>query len=139
MSIICEEIAHQAGFIVSVGNWITPDGSLIIGKDYESHHWSTIKEYLKIEPKTDNHLRWMNEKVAEGYIRLVFRAYVFFQICCEKKEEIWEDNPNIKTMRVIMRKIPEHEIHIFSKNFYIIGISQNILDKNNDKLQIHVK
>jgi hypothetical protein len=134
--LFCEEIAHRAGFIVSVGNWIAPDGSLITGDNYETHHWETIQKYFGYTPKTDNHLTWMNEKVAEGYLRLVFRNDVLFQVGCKKKEEIWDETPNMKAMREVLKKIPEIEIHIFSRTFYMIGSAQNILNKALDKLQI---
>lgn len=134
--LFCEEIAHQAGFIVSVGNWITPDGALIIGKNYDTHHLETIKEHLGYEPETDNHLTWMNQQIAAGYIRLVFRNDVLFQVKCKKKEEIWEESANIIMMRAILQKIPDIEIHIFSRTFYIIGLARDILAKEWHKLQI---
>ena len=134
--LFCEEIAHRAGFIVSVGNWIAPDGTLITGEDYETHHWETIKKYLGFEPETDNHLTWMNRKVDEGYIRLVFRHDVLFQIGSKKKEEIWSEQSNLTMMRSILEKIRDVEIHIFSRTFYVIGLSRNILNKAMDKLQI---
>lgn len=134
--LICEEIAHLAGFIVSVGNWIAPDGSLIASEDYESHHWETIKKHLGYEPETENHLRFMNEKVEEGYVRLVFRSDVLFQVNCKDKEEIWGDAPNMVCMRGILAKIPNVEIHIFTRAFYVIGNSQDILNKSLSKLQI---
>jgi len=134
--LFCEEIAHRAGFAVSVGNWISPDGILITGEDYESHHWETIKKYIGYEPKTDNHLGWMNEQVRNGYIRLVFRNDVLFQVGCSTKEEIWGDESNMTMMRTVLEKIPDIEIHIFSRTFYVIGMSQDILNKNMDTLQI---
>ena len=134
--LFCEEIAHRAGFIVSVGNWITPDGILILGNSYETHHWETIKKFLNVEPVIENYLTWMNEKVYEGFIRLVFRNDVLFQVGCEKKEDIWSDEPNLTMMREILKRLPEIEIHIFSRTFYVIGLSKNILDKSLDKLQI---
>ncbi len=134
--LFCEEIAHRSGFIVSVGNWIAPDGTLILGENYETHHWETIQKFLGFEPETDNNLRWMNEKVGEGYIRLVFRSDVLFQIGCKKKEEIWSDEPNLKMMRDILAKLPEIEIHIFSKTFYVIGLSKHILSRSLDRVQI---
>ncbi len=133
--LFCEEIAHRAGFAVSVGNWITPEGALITGKSYETHHWETIKEHLGHIPDTDNHLRWMNEAVGRGYIRLVFRSDVLFQVECEK-EEIWGDGVSLKMMRLILGKIPEIEVHIFSRKFYIIGTGEDILEQNISKLQI---
>lgn len=134
--LFCEEIAHRAGFTVSVGNWIAPDGALITGKNYETHHWETIKEHLGYESETTNHLTWMNQQVLEGYIRLVFRNDVLFQVGCKKKEEIWAESPNIITMRDILQKISDIEIHIFSRTFYIIGLSCNILAKKWKELQI---
>lgn len=134
--LFCEEIAHRSGFTVPVGNWITPDGALITGRNCETHHWETIKEYIGYEPKTDNHLSWMNQKVAEGYIRLVFRNDVLFQVACNKKEEIWSEQPNITTMRDILQKIPDIEIHIFSRTLYIIGLSCDILAMEWSKLQV---
>jgi hypothetical protein len=137
--LFCEEIAHKAGFIVSVGNWISPDGILITGEDYESHHWETIKKFLGYEPETDNHLSWMNEQVGLGYIRLVFRNDVLFQVGCSCKEEIWSDAPNMTMMRTVLERVPNIEIHIFSRTFYVIGKSQDILNKNLDALQIQEK
>lgn len=134
--LFCEEIAHRSGFTVSVGNWITPDGGLIAGKNYETHHWETIKEHTGYEPETENHLTWMNQQVTDGYIRLVFRNDVLFQVGCKKKEDIWAETPNVTAMRKILQKIPEIEIHIFSRTFYIIGISQDILSKKWNELQI---
>lgn len=134
--LFCEEIAHRAGFIVSVGNWITPEGSLITGETYETHHWETIQKHLGNTPKTDNRLAWMNDRVADGYLRLVFRNDVLFQVGCKKKEEIWDETPNMKIMREVLSKIQDIEIHIFSRTFYIIGSSQDILNRALDKLQI---
>lgn len=134
--LFCEEIAHRAGFIVSVGNWISPNGMLITGKDYESHHWETIQKYLGYETETDNHLTWMNEQVLAGFIRLVFRNDVLFQVGCKTKESIWSDVARFCTMRRILESILDIEIHIFSKDFYVIGISQDILNKSMGNLQI---
>ncbi len=134
--LFCEEIAHRAGFTVSVGNWITPDGALIVGKSYDTHHWETIKKHLGFEPETENHLSWMNDQVTAGYIRLVFRNDVLFQVGCKKKEEIWKESPNNTMLRDILKKIPDIEIHIFSRTFYIIGLACDILVKDWSKLQI---
>ena len=122
--------------MVSVGNWITPDGFLITGKSYNTHHWETIKEHLKYKPETDNHLAWMNQQVMAGYIRLVFRNDVLFQVGCKKKEEIWEEKANVTTMREILNKIQDIEIHIFSQTFYIIGMACDTLARKWDKLQV---
>lgn len=134
--LFCEEVAHRAGFIVSVGNWISPDGILITGENYDSHHWETIKKYLKYEPEVDNHLAWMNQQIFNGFIRLVFRNDVLFQVGCETKEEIWNTSPNFVMMRKVLEKIPDIEVHIFSKGFYVIGTSRHILDKDMNNLQI---
>lgn len=134
--LFCEEIAHRTGFTVSVGNWVTPEGTLIASQSYETHHWETIKEYLGYEPETNNHLTWMNQQITNGYIRLVFRNDVLFQVGCKKKEEIWTKSPNMITMRDILAKIPKIEIHIFSRTFYIIGLSCNILTKKWNELQV---
>jgi len=133
--IVCEEIARRAGFGVSVGNWIAPNGSLILGWDYESHHWETLKKHLNIE-EIDNHLQCMNEKVKEGYIRLVFRADVCFHVGAQKKEEIWSDAPNYQRMLSLLRRISEVNIHIFSRTLYIIGQASSIIEKNLGRLQI---
>ncbi len=137
--LICELTAHRAGFIVSVGNWIAPDGTLITGTDCESHHWETIKAYFGFEPKVDNHLTWMNQKVEEGFLRLVFRSDVLFQIGSGSKEIIWDEQPNHKMMRQILGRMPDIEVHIFSKNFYVIGMAQDIVDRNISGLQIEEK
>jgi hypothetical protein len=134
--LFCEEIAHRAGFTVSVGNWITPTGSLITGKNYETHHWETIKEHIGYDPEPDNHLAWMNDQISNGYIRLVFRNDVLLQVSGDKKEDIWSETSNVIMMRDILKKIPEIEIHIFSRTFYVIGLSSDIVGKKLDKLQI---
>lgn len=134
--LVCEEIAHRAGFVVSIGNWIAPDGTLIVGEDYENHHWETLIRHLGYEPQTDNNLRFMNEKIQEGFIRLVFRSDVFFQVGCEEKEDIWNESSNTQVMMEILAKISDIEIHIFSKYFYIIGMAQDILNQSWDDLQI---
>lgn len=136
---IGERIAHEAGFTVSVGNWIIPDGSLIVGKNYESHHWETIQEYYQNKLNPENQLNWMNNMVGKGFIRLVFRDEVFFQVGCFRKEDIWEDYPNYQRMIDILRKIPKVEVHIFSKTFYLIGLAENFVNKKLDELQIQEK
>ncbi len=132
----CEQIARRAGFLVSVGNWISPDGTLIFGKNYKSHHWETIQEYLGETPETDNYLAWMNDKVLEGFIRLVFRHNVFFQVDIKEYEDLWGDAPNIVRLREILEKLAEIEIHIFGKTFYLIALAQDILGRNMHIMQI---
>ncbi len=74
-----EETAYLAGFSSSVGNWIAPNGDLIIGKG-DTDHYKTLADYLG-EPDTDNPLKWMNQRVEkDGFIRLVFRNEVWFQL-----------------------------------------------------------
>ncbi len=135
--VICEEIAHRAGFIVSVGNWIAPDGTLIVGKDHEKHHYDTLLEHC--ECNEDNRIRWMNDKVQEGYIRLVFRADVFFQVGCETLDDLWGNEPNIEKMISILKNLTGIDIHIFSKTFYVIGLAEYIVNKQTDKLEIRQK
>jgi len=139
--IICEKVAHKAGFIVSVGNWIAPDGSLIVGKNYEEHHWETIVRHLGSEPDAENNLQWMNEKVDEGFIRLVFRVDVMFQVGCLEVDEIWSESPNFKTLMKVLARLYDirGDIHIFSKSFYAIGLAEDIVSKNLDRLQIRVR
>jgi hypothetical protein len=139
VEIICEEIAHQAGFIVSTGNWIAPDGGLILGKHHDEHHWETMTQYLGYEPKTENSLQWMNEQVSLGFIRLVFRADVMFQVGCVNVEDIWSDTPNYRTMLRILEKLKGiGDVHIFSHNFYIIGKANDITKHGTKNLQIKV-
>lgn len=134
--IICEDLAHRAGFATSVGNWITPEGELILGTNYDDHHWETIVDYLGAEPKTNNRLAYMNNKVGEGYIRLVFRADVLFQVGCENKDELWGNDPQYKSMQTILQKLGNTDVHVFSRTFYVIGKACDIFYKNMDKLQI---
>lgn len=138
--LVCEVVARKTGFAVSVGNWITPDGSLILGDNYDSHHWQTLIKYWGEKEHDDpNRLTIMNEAVQDGYIRLVFRADVLFQVGAEDMAELWSDSPNYKRMRQILELIRDIDIHVFSKNFYVIGTAQAILDNDSDKLQIREK
>lgn len=139
--IICEEIAHKAGFVVSVGNWIAPDGGLILGENYDEHHWETIIRHLGSLPETENNLQWMNDQVDKGFIRLVFRADVMLQVGCRELSEIWSDEPNYKSMMKVLGRLKDiqGDIHIFSKDFYTIGKAEDIVDKNIDRLQIRRK
>jgi hypothetical protein len=133
--IICEQIAHLAGFAVSVGNWISPNGTVISGENYETHHRETLEKFLNCK-SPDNHLIWMQEQVEVGFIRLVFRTEVLFQIGASSIDEIWEDAPNFKRMMSILSKIKGTEIHIFSKQFYIIGKAEDIVSNERKLLQI---
>jgi len=140
--LICEEISRRAGFAVSVGNWIAPDGAIICGTNYETHHWETIKEHFKGEVKTDNQLEYMNKIIHDGFIRLVFRADVCFQVGCDNVDELWSEQLNYKRMISILEAIKNIEgvdIHIFSKHFYMIGSAVSIITKDKKKLQIKVQ
>lgn len=139
--IICEEVAHKAGFVVSTGNWVAPDGGLILGEHHDEHHWETMVRYLGYKPNTENNLQWMNNKVEEGFIRLVFRADVMFQVGCEDVEDIWSNQPNFNAMLSILKRLVgiEGDIHIFSRKFYIIGKAGDIVKHGLDKLQIRVQ
>jgi len=137
--LVCETVARRAGFAVSVGNWIAPDGSLILGWS-ESNHWKTINKHWSKENYDDAEmLSIMNKAVADGYLRLVFRADVCFQVGADKLDDLWSELPNYKRMMDLLRTIKDIEVHIFSKTFYAIGIAQSVLDKNLDSLQIREK
>ncbi len=136
--IICENLAHRSGFTVSVGNWIDPNGLLIAGTNYSSHHWETLVEHLQEEPETDNHLSYMNKKVEQGYIRLVFREDVFIQVGGNNLDDLWSEQLNFQRLVKILKKI-DTEIHIFSCHYYLIGNSHDIVQHNIDKLQIRQK
>lgn len=138
--VVCEIVARRTGFAVSVGNWIAPDGSLILGDSYNSHHWQTLNKYWGKDDHDDpERLSIMNNAVQDGYIRLVFRADVLFQVGAADMQELWSESPNYKRMRQLLELIRDIEIHVFSREFYVIGIAQTILDKDFDKLQIREK
>jgi len=138
--LVCELMARRTGFAVSVGNWIASDGSLILGWDYDSHHWETLVKHWEQEAHDDpDRLEIMNNAVQDGFIRLVFRADVLFQVGTSDKEELWSDSPNYRRMMQLLELIRDVEIHVFSKDFYVIGMAQDILDKNWDKLQTREK
>ena len=139
--LICEEVSRRAGFLVSVGNWIAPNGDLVCGTDYETHHWETIHEYFKGDIETDNRLEYMNNIIHDGFIRLVFRADVCFQVAAENVDDLWSDQPNYKEMIRILDAIKEFDevdIHIYSHHFYINGSADFIASQNKDELQIKV-
>lgn len=129
----CEQLAQRAGFDVSVGNWILPDGGLIKGENYETHHWETIKKY--IDNQCDNQLKLMNQKISEGYIRVVIRTDLSFQMH-GSLDDIWSDKPNCKTLINILKKVNSVDVHVFSKTFYVIGTSKNIAKCNKEDLEI---
>lgn len=138
--LICEELAHKAGFPVSVGNWIAPNGDLILGKE-DQHHWETLVEYWGKEPETDNPLQLMNDTVDDGFIRLVFRSEVMFQVGALGIEDLWGDQPQYCRMMMILEKLSNYaaDVHIFSRHFYVIGTARDIFQQNLGKLQIKVK
>lgn len=139
--IICEEVAHKAGFTVSTGNWIAPDGTLVLGEHLDEHHWQTMVRYMGHEPETENNLQWMNDQVELGFIRLVFRADVMFQVGCLEVEDIWSEAPNCKAMIAVLKMLEgiDGDIHIFSRSFYVIGKSEQIVRHKLDGLQIRVQ
>lgn len=132
----CEQIAHRAGFVVSVGNWISPDGTVILGTNYESHHLETIQEYLGEQPEDGTHLKWMNDLVLLGFVRLVFRTTVFFQVGIRGIDGLWSDAPNMVRLREILDKLHGVDIHIFSRSFYVIAFAEDILSQNRKLMQI---
>ena len=132
--LFCEEIAHRAGFVFAIGNWIAPDGGLITGKDHNTHHRGTLEDYFG--HKSDNPLELMNEKVSEVFMRLVFRHDVLFQVGCLAKEEIWGEAPNCKRLVEVLQRIPEVEVHIFSRTFYIVGKAGDVVAQEFSRLQI---
>ena len=136
---ICETVAHKAGFAFSVGNWISPDGMLITGEHDYTHHFETLINYLDKIENTDNDLKLMNEYVEKGYIRIVFRNDAMFHINAVDMEEIWGDSPNYKRLILILNRLNNIEIHIFSKMFYIIGFAQYIVAHDLDSLEIRKK
>ncbi len=133
---LCDEIAHRAGFRVPVGNWVAPNGTLILGENYETHHWETIKKHLNVESEPENSLQYMNDRICEGYIRIVIRLDVLFQVSGETIDVVWSNQPNFLRMKDILSKLGDTEIHIFSKKFYIIGSATDICEDRKDRLQI---
>lgn len=137
--LVCEKIARKAGFAVSVGNWIAPDGTLISGTNYKTHHWETIQEYLGKKIQTDNQLQYINNLVDSGFIRLIFRADVCFHIGALNIEDIWSNNTNYTVMikmLSLISNIEDIDVHIFNQFFYVIGSAKDIVEKNLAKLQI---
>lgn len=136
--LICEELSHAAGFGESVGNWIAPNGELITGGP-EEHHYETLIKYLGCNPP-ENQLRWMNEKVEEGFIRLVFRGDVVFQVNAKELDEIWGSRPNYKRMMEVVHNLEtlDADVHIFSRALYVIGHARDIGVRAMDKLQVRI-
>ncbi len=130
-----EEFAHLAGFSSSVGNWIAPNGDLIVGRE-NTDHYMILVEY-EGDPKTDNNLKWMNQKVEQdGFIRLVFRNEVWFHVNCRTQKEIWGETPNFKRMISILQRLGDTEVQIFSKTLNIIGSAKDVVEHNVSQLQI---
>ena len=140
--LICEAIAHRAGFAVPVGNWISPNGSLILGSDGE-HHRDTIRNYWGINSRfcenCENVLQCMNLTILQGFIRLCFREDVSFQVGAEKIDDLWSSAPNYSRMMGIISRLEDVEMHIFSKNFYVIGQGNCIIRRGIGDLQIREK
>ncbi len=136
--LICEQLAHSAGFPESVGNWIAPNGDLIYGRG-NKHHLTTIMEYRGVSREPENALHWMNQCVNEGFIRLVFRCDIVFQVDCSEVVEIWGERTNYRRMREILSNLLLHDdvdIHIFSQNLYLIGSACSIIEKKMNNIQI---
>lgn len=136
--LICEELAHAAGFTASVGNWISPNGDLISG-DEGQHHLETLLQYVHRDEAPENGLHWMNECVELGFIRLVFRHDVMFQIGAYAVDDLWGNKPNYQRMRDVLNGLTEHtdvDIYIFSRAFYVIGSAESILNRRMDRLEV---
>ena len=140
---IWDRLSALAGFPFCVGNWITPTGDLIFGDDPETDHCQTLLKYLgtsvNLDEVTDNQIRWTNNKVSEGFIRLVFRDDMLVQVGAKAKEELWSEKRNYKRLRDILSKIEDAEVHLFSKTFYIVGSAKNIIEQKLNRLQIKEK
>lgn len=133
----CEDIAQMMGLKISVGNWITPEGKIIYGHDYEHHHWETIKNHLKQDSSNESNLSYMNSLVEKDhYIRIVLRSNVWFQVGGDSYEDIWTERADFITMRYLLSTIPQIESHIFSSKFCIVGSSDKILKKDLSFLEI---
>lgn len=121
-----EELAQKAGFKVPFGNWITPDGTFIISDCSENQHKQTLQTYLNETPP-DNPLTWMNQKVQEGFIRIIFQKGVMCQVP-GSMEDLWSDNPSFLKLIFILQRLENEEVHVFSTEFYIIGIAKEIAE-----------
>ena len=81
----------------------------------------------------------MNMAVDRGYIRLVFRADVLFQVGAENLDDLWSDSPNYHRMMDVLTPLSDVDVHVFSRNFYVIGLAQHIIDRDTERLQIKEK
>lgn len=140
---IDEVLAQKTGFIYPHGNWITPDGNLVISQKRNLCHFDTLTDYLDIETDREKLLSWNNQKVSEGYIRLLFahfppsKKYVLFQVGFLDIDLIWSSqNACRKTLFIIDCLDPDTEVHIVSKEFYVLGSSKDILSKNTEALKV---
>ena len=89
----------------------------------------TIKEHFG-EPQTDNHLSWMHKMIDEGFIRLVFRNDVLFQVV------------DINGKLILNEKINEMKTHSINcetwiNGVYFISLSNNQNNKYSTKLIIN--
>ncbi len=135
----CEDLAGLAGFAYPVGNWIAPNGDLILADSPETDHCETLSSYLDHSDLGDNKISWTNSKVEEGYIRLVFRHDIMVQVNCVKKEELWDEKPNLKMLMEILSRLSSAEVHLFSKKFYLVSSADNIIGRNFDRMVISEK
>lgn len=118
---------NKIGFKVPFGNWIAPDGTFIISDHPDHQHAYTLEHYLGEKP-TVNPLRWMNEHVEQGFIRIIMRDYVMFQVSGHL-EDLWSSVITYQKLRYLLKLLGDTQIHIFSSFFYIIGRASDIKEK----------
>ena len=128
------ELAQKAGFKVPFGNWISPDGTFIISDSEENQHCQTLQSYLNETPG-DNHLTWMNNHVTKGFIRIIFRNDIMCQVP-GVMEDLWSEEPNFKKLLFILHRLDDTEVHVFSREFYIIGIAKDISHGRIDECKV---
>lgn len=143
---IDEVLAQKTGFLYPHGNWITPDGKLVISQKRNLCHFDTLTEYLGVTENPKKLLSWNNQKVAEGYVRLLFahfppsKEYVLFQVGFLDVDLIWSSQDScISKMRFIIDCLnPDTEVQIVSKGFYVLGLSKDTLSKNVEALKVKI-
>lgn len=130
-------LAQSVGFLHPKGNWIAPNGSLLIAESAYDGHTDTICRCCSFQRPEDD-LPWKNEKVDGGYIRLLFDDnYVLFQTNLLSIEQLWNNTEqNYMKMLYIIQRIPSVKVHILSKSFYAIGLSQDIVRRNQNAIYI---
>ena len=143
---IDEVLARKTGFLYPHGNWITPEGGLIISENKDLCHFDTLTHHLGITADPEIKLSWNNQKISEGYVRLLFAksqshaAYVLFQVGFSDIDQIWSQDPcALKIQHILDRLDSPIEVHLVSKSFYILGGSSDILSKNTNALKVVIK